>query len=373
VSALAPQAYVAALAGFEGMSVHRLSALLRHHAPSEAWQVVQGEVAARGPVAATLADAGVRAAWRRGAVERAPEAVWQRCLDLDVQVLLVDDPRYPAVLIDDPLPPPVLFARGDVHLLDGRRVAMVGTRNATAAGRQFARSVALELGAAGVHVVSGLARGIDAAAHSGVIAADGSGRPIAVVGSGPDVVYPREHRDLWQAVINCGLLLTEWPPGTPPAPWRFPMRNRVVAALAEVVVVVESRERGGSLITAAEALDRGIPLMAVPGRPDARGAVGANQLIRDGATPVLDAGDVLTALQLEHRPAARPIDLRARPQPAESAAYRLLAEQPRTLEGVALAGGWSLADAALRLARLEAAGWVAQADGWFECVGSALR
>jgi len=174
-------------------------------------------------------------------------------------------------------------------------------------------------------------------------------------------------------VVNCGLLLSEAPPGAPPEAWRFPLRNRIVAALAEVVVVVESRETGGSLITASEALDRGVPLMAVPGRPGSRASAGANQLLRDGAAPVLDAGDVLCALQLDHtRRATLAADLRPRPRRDDLAAYRVLAAEPRTIDGVALGTGSSLVDAAMCLARLEAAGWVAQTDGWFECVGSPL-
>jgi DNA processing protein len=260
-------------------------------------------------------------------------------------------------------------------LLDGRRVGIVGTRNATAAGRHTAYEVGSGLGGAGVHVVSGLARGIDGQAHQGVLAAEGEGRPIAVVASGLDVVYPREHRDLWRAVAECGLLLSEAPPGTPPEPYRFPLRNRIVAALSEAVVVVESREKGGSLITVTEALDRDVPVMAVPGPVSARASAGTNALLRDGATPVLDAGDVLDLLHLHHRRAQLQVaaDARRRPEGADLAVYRGLAGEPRTLDGVMLLTGFALGEAAMCLARLVAQGWVAEADGWFERVGSPLR
>jgi DNA processing protein len=269
----------------------------------------------------------------------------------------------------------VLFTKGDRRLLEGRRVGIVGTRNATAAGRQTARELGRGLAAAGVHVLSGLARGVDGAVHEGVLSAEAPGRPIGIVASGLDVVYPREHRDLWSAVGNCGLLISEAPPGVGPAPFRFPLRNRIVAALSEVVVVVESRERGGSLITAAEALDRSVPLMAVPGHPGNRAAAGTNSLLRDGAAPVLDTGDVLAALQLDHRRSAEAAaaELRRRPRPDDVAVYRVLRAEPRTIDGVALLADLSLVEAAMRLARLEATGWVAQADGWFECVGAPLR
>ena len=372
--ALPSAAYVAALAGFRNMNVHRLAALLRHHTPEEAWLVALGELPCSGLISRVLAHDDVRATWRRCALERPPAQVWQRCIDLGVQVLPYGHAGYPAGLLDDPLPPPVLFARGDLDLLSGRRVAIVGTRNATAAGREAARAVGHGLAAAGVHVVSGLARGIDGHAHRGAIGAEGRGRPIGIVASGLDVVYPREHADLWHAVGNCGLLLTEAPPGVPPEAHRFPLRNRIVAALSEVVVVVESRERGGSLITAAQAIERDVQVMAVPGPVGKRASAGTNALLCDGATPVTCADDVLTALSFQHsRSAVVASDLRARPAGADVAVYRVVHADPRTIDGVSLALGLSLVEAAMSLARLQSAGWVAQADGWFECVGSPLR
>ena len=368
------EAYVAALAGFRNMNVHRLSALLRHHPPEEAWSVALGETPTHGLVAAVLAKHEVRTSWRRCAAERPPAAVWERCCAMGLQVLLRTDPDYPACLLDDLLPPPVLFVLGDLGLLAGRRVGVVGTRNATAGGRQAARELGIGLAAAGVHVVSGLARGIDGCAHQGTLAAEGEGRPIAVVASGLDVIYPREHRDLWHAASNCGLLITEGPPGTAPEPHRFPLRNRIVAALSEAVVVVESRERGGSLLTASAALERDVPVMAVPGPVGRRACAGANRLIVDGAIPVTGSQDVLDFLSLNHgRSAVLPADLRPRPRGEDIAVYRELQRDPRTIDGVALALGLGLIEVAMRLARLESAGWIAQADGWFECVGSPLR
>lgn len=371
---LPPEAYVASLAGFRNMNVHRLSALLRHHSPEEAWHVVLGELPSTGLVANVLGNSKVRDMWRRCASERPPEEIWARCLELGLTVLPYGHERYPAGLLDDPFPPPVLFVRGDLGLLAGRRVGIVGTRNATAAGREAARSLGLGLGAAGVHVVSGLARGIDGYAHRGVLASEGAGRPIGIVASGLDVIYPREHRDLWEAAGNCGLLLSEAPPGVPPEPHRFPLRNRIVAALSEVLVVVESRERGGSLITAAQAIERDVTVMAVPGAIGKRASLGTNSLLCDGAAPVTGVDDVLTALSLQHsRSAVLAADLRARPRGGDIAVYRVLYADPRTIDGVALALSLSLIEAAMSLARLESAGWIAEADGWFECVGSTLR
>ncbi len=371
---LPPEAYVASLAGFRNMSVHRLGALLRHHSPEQAWQVVLGQVPSTGLVAKVMAEGAVRTMWRRCSHERPPAEIWQRCQELGLTVLTHGHALYPAGLLDDPLPPPVLFVRGNLGLLSGRRVGIVGTRNATAAGREAARSLGLGLGAAGVHVISGLARGIDGYAHRGVLAAEGEGRPIGVVASGLDVIYPREHRDLWEAAGNCGLLLSEAPPGVPPEPHRFPLRNRIVAALSEVLVVVESRERGGSLITAAQAIERNVTVMAVPGSIGKRASLGTNSLLCDGAAPVTGVDDVLTALSLQHsRSMVVAADLRARPRGEDIGVYRVLHDEPRTIDGVALMLGLSLVQAAMSLARLESTGWIAEADGWFECVGSPLR
>jgi DNA processing protein len=369
VSACPPEAYAAALAGLAPMTVQRLRALLLHHTPAAAWAVVAGEQRPVGLMAEVLAHPVRRQAFRDAVARTDPAAVWAQCVAERVEVVVHGCEGYPALLLDDPVPPPVLFAKGRLELLEGRRVAVVGTRNATAAGRSLARDLGAGLGAAGVHVVSGLARGVDGWVHRGLRSADGAGRPIGVVASGHDVVYPKEHADLWSWVGVDGLLLSEVPPGTPPAPYRFPLRNRIVAALAEVVVVVESRERGGSLITATAALDRGVPIMAVPGSPASRAAAGTNELLRDGAAPVLDVGDVLAALQLDHRLAGgRPIDPRRAVGAAERPVYEVLRGQPRTVEGLALATGLSLVEVALRVARLEVDGWVVQSDGWFEAL-----
>jgi DNA processing protein len=263
-------------------------------------------------------------------------------------------------------------------VLAGRRVALVGTRNATAAGRHVARQFGHGLVQAGVQVVSGLARGIDGHAHHGALEAidelGAPGRPVAVVASGLDVVYPREHERLWRRVGEDGLLLSEAPPGSPPIAYRFPLRNRIIAALAEIVVVVESRERGGSLITAAAALERGIPVMAVPGHATVRAARGVNSLLRDGSAPAIDVDDILVALQLDHGQTLGLLsDRRPRPRPGDVPAYRLCAVRAHTVGEVAGRLDVPLLDAAMMLARLEQSGWLGQVDGWFEATGSPLR
>jgi DNA processing protein len=373
-SDLPPQAYAVALASFPHMSIHRLGALLRHHPPCEAYAVAVGQQRPSGLIQRVLADVDVHAAWQRAGRSSLLTEAWERCVTLGVHVLLHNAPDYPAALIDDPLPPPVVFAQGDLGLLGGRRAAIVGTRNATAAGRDTATTLGRQLADADVHVVSGLARGIDGCAHRGALQTAGEGRPIAVVASGHDVVYPREHRALWASVAEQGLLLSEAPPGTQPEAYRFPMRNRVIAALSEIVIVVESREQGGSLITVSEAIERNVPLMAVPGGVHNRAATGTNQLIREGAGIVVDVTDVLVALALDHRRSSGvPADPRQRPRGADLDVYESCSGEPRTIDGLALACSLSLVDAAMSVARLEQNGWIQQSDGWFETVGSPLR
>ncbi|MFT3855580.1 MAG: DNA-processing protein DprA [Ilumatobacteraceae bacterium] len=207
-----------------------------------------------------------------------------------------------------------------------------------------------------------------------VVGRDGPGRPIGVVASGLDVVYPREHRDLWQRVATGGVLVSEAPPGTAPEPFRFPLRNRIVAALAELVVVVESRERGGSLITTRVADELGVPVMAVPGSVNSPASAGTNELLRTGALPVLDASDVLQVMELDHgRAVPTFVELRPSPRGGDVGVYRLCADGACTIDDVAAALGLSLIEVAMALARLESTGWLAETDGWYQVIGAPLR
>lgn len=214
---------------------------------------------------------------------------------LGIEALHRDGSRYPQRLGRWPDAPPVLFSRGEVP--EGRSIAVVGTRRCTAYGKEVAASYGRAVARAGWILVSGLARGIDGAAHRGTVAAGGRG--IAVLGSGLDAVYPAEHRDLADALCSLGgAIVSEYPPATTPEGWRFPPRNRIIAGLADAVVVVEAGDTGGALITAARATEYGIPVFAVPGDVDRDTSRGTNRLIRDGAHPVLDADDLLEELSL---------------------------------------------------------------------------
>jgi DNA processing protein len=372
VSELPEAAYLASLAGLPRITLARLAALLIHHAPSEAVAVVRGERPPNGLPPAALADASLREAWVGHLARHPPEAMWERCLRFGIHVVAATDARFPDELRLDPQPPVVVFVRGDLDVLDGRRCGIVGTRNATRAGREFAMSLGAELAAAGVRVVSGLARGVDGAAHRGALsAAPGSGPPIAVVANGLDEPYPRQHAALWDEVAERGVLISEWPPGTPPDAFRFPQRNRILAALSEVLVVVESRERGGSLITARCATERGVQVLAVPGSIASRASQGTNALLRDGAAPALDADDVLVALGLDTgRRRGAGFDPRPRPRGDEARVMELLAGGPCSLEHVVAELELPLADAAIAVANLERSGWLVNGGGWFERVGS---
>jgi DNA processing protein len=266
--------------------------------------------------------------------------------------------------------PAVLFAKGDVRTFINRRVGIIGTRAASAAGRHFARRLARDLSQSGVSVVSGLARGIDAAAHRGVLdaAADNTAPPIAVVASGLDVVYPREHANLWAAVAERGVIVSESPPGCAPDAFRFPLRNRILAMASEVLVVVESRATGGSMITVDEAAKRGVVVMAVPGSPHSTTSAGTNALLAQGAATVCDAADVLVALGIDHHRQTTSSDARMRPTAADRVVIDALARRPMTLDQLVVHLQLPIADVALRLGRLEAQGWTVVNGGWWEAL-----
>ncbi|WP_375396887.1 DNA-processing protein DprA [uncultured Sphingomonas sp.] len=230
----------------------------------------------------------------RGAIER-EIATTER---LGARYLFIDDPDYPPLLAELDNAPVAVTLRGDLALAGRTVVAMVGARNASAAACRFARGLAADLGHEGIVVASGLARGLDTAAHQGSLATG----TIGVIASGIDIAFPPENRELQERVADEGLLIAEQPPGSEPLARNFPHRNRVIAGLAVGTVVVEAAPRSGSLITARLAGEAGRDVMAVPGSPLDPRTQGCNQLIRDGATLVQSAADVIEAI--------RPIDTR---------------------------------------------------------------
>lgn len=360
----------AVLSGLGSLSRARLAAVLEHHRPTVALErLVAG--------AALHRDVGLSGEVHSRLVEQSraadPSEIARRLAESGVAVSLLGDPTYPRVLATDHEAPAVLFSRGRPDALGGRRVAVVGTRNATAAGRATAVELGRGLAAAGVTVVSGLALGVDAAAHEGALAAGRAAGTVAVVGNGLDEAYPKRNRHLFERLCADQLVLSEWPPGTPPEAFRFPLRNRVIAALAEVLVVVESRERGGSLITARAALDRGIDVMVVPGSPRTRAATGTNQLLRDGAAPVTCVDDVLDVLSITGP--RIPVPATASVSTDDRVAVAVLERcrsGPATLDAVVLACAAPIATVAATVAALLASGLLTEEAGWIEATGSRL-
>ncbi|HSS32422.1 MAG TPA: DNA-processing protein DprA [Solirubrobacterales bacterium] len=264
---------------------------------------------------------------------------------------------YPNSLRDAADAPWALLGRGDPRLLDDLEpfgaVTIVGARRATSYGREVARELARELAAAGLVVVSGLAFGIDACAHRGAIDA---GRTIAVLGCGPDVAYPSSHRSLWRRICEEGLVISEFPPGATPWKWTFPARNRIMAAMTGMTVVVEGAARSGSLITADLAADLGRDLGAVPGPVTSRASAGPNNLLAGGACVVRDAQDVLDAMlgagaqRLERSGSAL--------DPALATVLAAVDAGASSCDAVATAAELPGSEAAAALARLELLGYV---------------
>ena len=391
------EAHAAALVGLAGMTPVRLASVLSRWEPTEAWGLLR---AGRHP-----ADPDRRFAAPARLVD--PEAEGARYIRAGVTVLRRGSARYPGPLRSDPGAPAVLFAHGDPTCLDDRRrVAIVGTRSATPYGRDVASELGRDLAAAGVTVVSGLARGIDGAAHAGALrcGAGDPAPPVAVVGTGLDVVYPKTNGGLWAEIARCGALFSESPLGTQPLPRVFPARNRIIAALSEVVVVVESHHGGGSLTTAEAAARRGIPVCAVPGSVRSRSSEGTNGLLVDGCVPVRDAADVLVAVSLarvgREKPApgqgtatlvaARGRDRRGTaaadspeggiptrsggsrdggrtPEPGspQRAVWEAVDHTPTTVETILLRSGLSIASTAEACERLVAAGLLRSGAGWW--------
>jgi DNA processing protein len=217
----------------------------------------------------------------------------ERVEKLGARYLVLGHGLYPSLLAQLDDAPPLLIARGNLNLLDKAAVAIVGARNASAAACRFARSLAHDLGREGLVVVSGLARGIDSAAHDGALESG----TIGVIAGGIDIFYPPENEGRQRALFERGLVLAEMPPGTEPRARHFPYRNRIIAGLSRGTIVVEAAPRSGSLITARLAAEAGREVMAIPGSPIDPRAQGCNQLIRDGATLVQNAADVVEAVQ----------------------------------------------------------------------------
>jgi len=278
------------------------------------------------------------------------------------QVLTLDDPRFPPQLLQMADPPLLLYLRGDPACLQHASLAIVGSRQATVQGCDNARALAKTLGEAGYWIVSGLAQGIDAAAHEGALASPAG--TIAVVGTGLDLVYPPRHRALADRIAQKGALLSEHAPGTPALPEHFPQRNRLIAGLTQGTLVVEAALRSGSLITARLASECGREVFAIPGSIHAPQARGCHALIKQGAKLVESAQDILDELQ---GPSAAPrqATLALDDEPAATADPVLdaLGPDPVTLDALLARTGWPTHEMNARLLELELTGLVARLPG----------
>ncbi|MFO1320871.1 MAG: DNA-processing protein DprA [Burkholderiales bacterium] len=239
-------------------------------------------------------NASARASWHAGADEHEVQRAIEWVTHTGHHIVTLDDPRYPKPLLQTADPPALLYVRGDVDLLDRPMIAIVGSRNASPAGAETARTFASALSAAGLTVVSGLALGIDSAAHRGGLEAKGS--TVAVTGTGPDLVYPARNRSLAHDIAASGAIVTEFPLGTPPQSSNFPRRNRIISGLCRGVLVVEAALRSGSLTTARLAAEQGREVMAIPGSIHSPVSRGCHSLIKQGAKLVESAEDVLEEL-----------------------------------------------------------------------------
>jgi DNA processing protein len=277
-------------------------------------------------------------------------------------VLTFQDPTYPKALLTVYDPPPVLYVRGKIEERDDWGIAIVGSRMATRHGLDFTEQLARDLAVRGITVVSGMARGIDSAAHRGALS--GRGRTIAVLGCGVDVVYPRESGRLMTQIIERGAVVSEFPMGTKPESFNFPRRNRIISGLATGVVVVEATRQSGSLITANYALDQGRDVFAVPGNVRSPNSQGTNHLIKQGAKLVVEAQDVLEEILPQRKIMGTAAE---RPDPAlteeEKVIYSLLSTEPVHIDHLITQTHWEAGRVSRVLLDLELTGLVSQLAG----------
>lgn len=340
----------------KGIGAVRLQALIHHFGDLEtAWKANPADLAEAG-LGAKLVERVIQA---RESVDL--EKISEQIARQGIQILTWDDEAYPARLREIDQPPPVLYLRGEYLPDDVFAVAIVGTRRVTPYGRQVTEEIASFLAANGITVVSGLARGVDAVAHTAALKA--GGRTIGVLGSGVDRIYPPEHRALAEQMMERGAVVSDYAPGTPPDASNFPPRNRIISGVSLAVVVIEAGETSGALITAEFAAEQGREIFAVPGSILAPQSKGTNKLIQNGAQPLLTASDLMQALNLtrmgEHK-AARKI------LPSDEVEAKLLAalgEQPVHVDELGNQTGLPIEKVSATLTLMELKGMVRQVGG----------
>ncbi len=287
-----------------------------------------------------------------------PAQEWQRVQQAGIQVLTWDDDAYPTLLRHVDAPPPVLYVQGELTPADDLAIAIVGTRRASAYGREVTHQLATELARHGVTVVSGLALGVDAVAHQAALEA--GGRTLAILGTGVDQIYPLQNRQLAQAICRQGALISEYPLGTRAEASNFPPRNRIISGLSQAIAVVEAGQRSGALITAQFAADQGRDVFAVPGNILNPGSAGCNELIRQGATPLLAPSDLLEYLNITSWNAQQSARQLVPADPLEAQLLLHLSGEPCHIDDIVRASALPASQVSSLLAMMELKGLVRQ-------------
>jgi DNA processing protein len=290
-----------------------------------------------------------------------PDKTWLAIQNRGIKILTWESAEYPLRLMEIEQPPPVLYLRGELSNEDQWAVGIVGTRRATAYGRQAAEDLAAGLAQNGITIVSGLARGVDAIAHQASLRA--GGRTLAVLGCGVDQIYPPEHHRLAEQIISQGALLSDYPPGTAPEAANFPPRNRIISGLSLAIIVVEASEKSGALITAAFAAEQGRAVFALPGSIYAPQSKGTNRLIQEGAHLTLGVNDVLEILHLTRHDQQRAARTVLPADAVEAQLYTLLGREPLHVDEICNHAGLPIEQVSATLAMMELKGLVRQVGG----------
>ena len=290
-----------------------------------------------------------------------PEREVERVAGLGIEIVTLASTTYPKLLREIPSPPAVLYVNGSLSEHDLKAVGVVGTRRCSAYGRQIALTMAEELARAGVTIVSGLALGIDGQAHRGALA--GSGRTIAVLGSGVDIIYPSSHRALAEQITENGAVISDYPPGTKPDAMNFPPRNRLIAGLSKGVVVVEAPNRSGALITVDFAADYGREVFCVPGNVQSEFSAGCHRVLRDGARLVTSAADVLMDLGMAPPQPGGAVQQSFPMTEEERHIFNYIRWEPQHIDELAAAASLTAAQCGALLTLLELKGAVRDAGG----------
>jgi DNA processing protein len=340
----------------KGIGAVRLQALIQYFGNLEtAWQASERELISAG-LSQRIID--VFFATRHNID---PIQAYEDILKKEIKILTWEDPDYPDKLMNIDQPPPVIYIRGSVKPEDRWAVAIVGTRRVTSYGRQVTEQVSTYLARNGLTVVSGLARGVDGVAHQTTLA--NNGRTIAVLGSGIDQIYPPEHRQLAEKIIENGAVISDYHPGTPPDAGNFPPRNRIISGLSLATVVVEAGETSGALITATFAAEQGREVFAVPGPIYAPQSKGTNRLIREGAQPLLDPVDIMESLNLRKVDHYKQASLLLPGDELEIKLMEILNLEPVYIDEIQSKAGYPVEKVSAALTMMELKGMVKQVSG----------